>query len=305
MSDHKIGGLVTKYMRQRHHQGRYNEGSVRVVEPRLRSFAESFGRRPLHHLTRRAVERWLESLRHLSPNSRAAYFSSLRQFTRWLVEEGHLDHDPCTRIPTIKRPHHVPRAQTPEAVARVLAACRTDRDRAIVWLMVGMGLRRGEVAALRWEDYDPSGRVMLVRGKGDRERELPVPTEVARILTRLNGGAGAIIRSHKDRFRGVQPGTIGKRVTQLMRDAGIKRAAYDGVSAHALRHTAASDVLDACDDLRVVQEMLGHQNLATTAIYLRRAGVKKMRAAMEGRDYGASFVHTSTSSPLRVSGRSE
>ena len=300
-----ISLLVSLFMQRRASQNRYNVISVKVVEPRLRSFAHHFGRRPLGQLNQRAVERWLESLAHLAPNSRAAYLSSLRQFTAWLAEEGHVPVDPCLRIPKVRRTHAVPRAQSREAVGKVLAACRTDRDRAIVWLMVGMGLRRGEVAALRWEDYDPSGRVMLVRGKGDRERELPVPTEVARILTRLNGGAGAIIRSHKDRFRGVQPGTIGKRVTQLMRDAGIKRAAYDGVSAHALRHTAASDVLDACDDLRVVQEMLGHQNLATTAIYLRRAGVKKMRAAMEGRDYGASFVHTSTSSPLRVSGRSE
>jgi site-specific recombinase XerD len=62
------------------------------------------------------------------------------------------------------------------------------------------------------------------------------------------------------------------------------------VSAHALRHTAASDVLDRCKDLRIVQQMLGHQHLATTAIYLRRASLVDMRTAMEGRRYepGAS-----------------
>ena len=71
-----------------------------------------------------------------------------------------------------------------------------------------------------------------------------------------------------------------------MRRAGVKRGNYDGVSGHALRHTAASDVLDRCGDLRQVQQMLGHSSLATTAIYLRRADAGQIRAAMEGRDYG-------------------
>ena len=70
-----------------------------------------------------------------------------------------------------------------------------------------------------------------------------------------------------------------------MSDAGIKHRRRDGVSAHALRHTAASDVLDECGDLRVVQAMIGHIHLATTAVYLRRADLAQMREAMAGRDY--------------------
>jgi site-specific recombinase XerD len=76
-------------------------------------------------------------------------------------------------------------------------------------------------------------------------------------------------------------------VQQWMVDAGLKRRPRDGVSAHSLRHTCASDVLDACHDLRVVQQMLGHQHLATTAIYLRRADLSQMRDAMAGRRYRA------------------
>ena len=70
-----------------------------------------------------------------------------------------------------------------------------------------------------------------------------------------------------------------------MSTAGIKRGAGDGVSAHALRHTAASDVLDRCHDVRTVQAMLGHVSIATTQIYLRRADLSRMREAMAGRDY--------------------
>jgi site-specific recombinase XerD len=71
-----------------------------------------------------------------------------------------------------------------------------------------------------------------------------------------------------------------------MARAGVKRHAYDGVSGHALRHTAASDVLDECKDLRAVQQMLGHAQLSTTAIYLRRVSAESLRTAMGGRTYG-------------------
>lgn len=70
-----------------------------------------------------------------------------------------------------------------------------------------------------------------------------------------------------------------------MQAAGIKSHRYDGVSAHALRHTAASDVLDQCNDLRAVQAMLGHRHLNTTAIYLRRTSAHQLREAMAGRSY--------------------
>ena len=76
-----------------------------------------------------------------------------------------------------------------------------------------------------------------------------------------------------------------KRMTALFWEAGLKKANYDGRSAHALRHTAASDVLDRCKNVRTVQAMLGHASIATTQIYLRRANLDQLREAMSGRDY--------------------
>jgi site-specific recombinase XerC len=74
-------------------------------------------------------------------------------------------------------------------------------------------------------------------------------------------------------------------VAEWMRAAGVKRRPYDGNSAHALRHTAASDVLEVSGDLRAVQAMLGHSQLQTTSIYLRRAELGRLRDAMTGRPY--------------------
>lgn len=277
---------IRSYLRSRHLRGEYNRKSLRVVGPRLRTLDESFGNRPLSQLTRRAIEAWMESLHGLAPNSRAAYLASVRQFTRWLVLENVVGSDPCAGIAKVKRARSVPRAQSHAAIAATLRACRDERDRAIVWLMVGMGMRRCEVAWARWEHYDELGRTLRVTGKGGHERILPVPVRVAAALSavRVRGNTGPVITS-KLTGQSVQPETVGAIAGRILRDAGVKHAPYDGVAGHALRHTCASDVLDGGASLTVVQEMLGHVALSSTSIYLRRATVGQMRSAMEGRSY--------------------
>lgn len=281
--------FIASYMKSRRALGVYNAKSQRVVTPRLTSLARHYGNRPLTHLTPAAIERWLGSLSHVAVNSRACYLVSVRQFTAWLTLERHITIDPCVPIPAIRRVKPLPRSQPTEAVRLIIAAATTDRERAIVWLMVGMGLRRMEVAGLRWEHYDDRAELMDVRvAKNSKERILPVPTEVSAALRRLRGGGmtGPIIRNETTGDE-LSVERVGWLAARIMRRAGVKLRPYDGVSGHALRHTAASDVLDHCGDLRVVQAMLGHENLATTAIYLRRASASKMREGMGGRDYSA------------------
>lgn len=278
---------IRSYLRARHLRGEYNAKSLRVVGPRLRTLAESFGNRPLNQLTRRAIEAWLESLHGLAPNSRAAYLASVRQFTRWLVLEGVIASDPCVDVAKVKRARSVPRALPVAAVAASLRACRDERDRLIVWLMVGLGLRRCEVAWARWEHYDELGRTLRVKGKAGHERILPVPVRVAAALSavRTRGNTGPIVTSHLVAGRAIQPETVGQIAGRILRECGAKVAPYDGVSGHAYRHTCASDVLDGGASLPVLQEMLGHVDLSSSSIYLRRATVQQLRTAMEGRDY--------------------
>lgn len=278
---------VSDYLRVRRDD--LGRGAARGQEYELRRFARLFGRRPLEQLTARAVERWLAELAHLAPSTRRGRLSTVRGFCRWMLDEGHIAEDPTLRVKRISQPRSVPRAMPWDAVVRLMGSLPDRRARAICSLMVGLGLRCVEVERASVGDYDQRAGTLLVTGKGGHERVLPVPVEVAaeldRYLAQVGTVAGPLIRSQRHPWRGVDAGTLSNYMSEWMRAAGVKRARRDGVSAHALRHTAASDVLDRCGDLRVVQEMLGHAQLSTTSIYLRRANLGQMREAMSGRDY--------------------
>lgn len=295
-----LAELIERYMTAKAAQGRYNAKSVHAVTHRLGGLAQSFGPdRPAVELDRDAIETWLGTLTGLKATTRSSYLSSIKTFTRWAAGRDLLPTDPCSAVEGIRRPRSVPRALTRAQVAAILGVCRYARERSAVMLMVGCGLRSGEVASLDWSDVSLDERMMIVTGKNDDEREVPIPAEVAAVLEELPHRRGAVIsatkmtnakRGHlaagkRDTGMPLLPATVAGMVGRLVREAGLKRGQYDGRSAHALRHTCASDVLDNCDDLRVVQQLLGHQNLATTAIYLRRADIGKIREAMEGRAY--------------------
>lgn len=115
-----------------------------------------------------------------------------------------------------------------------------------------------------------------------------MPDEVAKALdeylAEYPAQFGPLIRAYRTDTR-LMPDSISGMVSEWMRAAGVKRRSRDGRSAHSFRHTAASDVLDKCPDLRVVQQMLGHAHLTTTTIYLRRASMGQLREAMAGRRY--------------------
>lgn len=281
--------FIWQYLGERRRRGEISKETQRGLQTSLSSLSVSFGARPLSQFSKRAIERWLETIGHLAPATRRGRLSAVRGFSRWMVDRGSLPVDPTERIPSIRQPRAVPRALPEADVARLLAVAPDQRARAIMWLMVGCGLRCVEVARLRVSDFDPVAGTITVTGKGGHERILPVPQQVRleldRYLNQVGIVAGPLIRSERFPSRGLRPPSIGTYVSRWMRDAGIKHGRYDGRSAHALRHTCASDVLDGGADLRIVQELLGHQHLSSTSIYLRRASVAQLREAMEGRTY--------------------
>lgn len=282
---------TTTYLAERRKRGELGKRTARAMSYSLASLDRSFGNRPLNQLSKRAIERWLETIGHLAPSTRRNRLTTVRGFCAWMVERGHIPANPCDQIGNIPQPRSVPRAMPRPDLAKLHDVLPDLRARTVVSLMLGCGLRCVEVARLQVTDYDPDVAMIRVVGKGSHERELPVPSEVSGVLDAylVETGlmSGPLVRSKMRPAAGLSEETISKYVGQWMREAGVKVARWDGRSAHALRHTAASDVLDECQDLRIVQAMLGHAHLSSTAIYLRRAHLGQMRAAMEGRRYTA------------------
>jgi integrase len=191
-------------------------------------------------------------------------------------------------IPRVRGTRSVPRALNADQVSRFVRSLDTPKQRVIVGAMLWLGLRCAEVANMNVEDINEREASVLVNGKGGHERMIPIPPEFAPFLNdwldyrrRL---PGPLVFGREGRYN---PTTISTLVSQWMRASGVKVASLDGRSAHSLRHTAASDVLDRGANIRTVQELLGHQHLSTTSTYLRRAKLDDLRKAMGGRDYAA------------------
>lgn len=240
-------------------------------------------------LNRRHVRRWIEALEPFAPATRRRRWSTVRTFLGWLVVEGQLAKHPLAGMRGPKQPRAVPRAMTAADVARVLLACPDVRARLIVTLMVQGALRCCEVSALELGDIDRSRSLLKVRGKGGHERLLPLLGEIDQALLaylrQYPASAGPLVRSYRQPHRSLDPDTISGLVASVMWAAGVKRVRRDGISAHALRHTAATDMLRNGAHLRDTQRALGHMNLATTEIYMPYL-VHSLEEAMGGRWYG-------------------
>lgn len=290
MRDDTLPPLIDEYLRGRVARGELTRASARDIRYCLIQFSDTFGRRPLSQLGRKAVDRWLESIGHRAPATRREYLSRVRTFCRWLQREGHIKTDPTEHVQPIQQPRHVPVTLTTSQVAALLRVCSNARDAAIVQLMVGCGLRCVEIARLRVEDYDSAARTVRVTGKALHQRELPVPADTARAvdayLDSAGRVAGPLFRSQVVANSGLSSRTLSHYVRRWLRAAGVKSMPRDGRSAHALRRTAGSDVMDRSNDVRVVQAMLGHARIETTAkYYLRPVPLDRLREAMEGRRY--------------------
>lgn len=287
----QVGGLVEPYVRGRVRRGEIAVLTARNVRMVLGQFT-AVNPTEVDRLSRRHVLRWLDTTEHLAQSTRRNRLTVVRSFTRWLVDERYVKIDPCRKVPSLREPKRAPRALPGEQVAAILDACPDRRARLCVLLMVQLGLRRGEVARLEVGNMDLTNELMVVTGKGGHQRVLPI-TEQAKqairdYLSEVGDIAGPLVRSYQFLERGLHPDTVSAIVRRAMWEAGVKRAARDGVSPHALRHSALTDMLRHGAHIRDVQAAAGHRHISTTETYLPLL-VSTLGDAMSGRWYG----HTS------------
>ena len=202
--------------------------------------------------------------------------SSVRTFHRFAVREGLTDDDPTAGVVRPRLPRALPHPLTVEEVGRIVEAPHTEeptglRDRAILELLYGAGLRVSELTGLDVDDLDLETAAVRVLGKGSKEREVPIG-RMAReaVAAYLTSGRPSLAgpRSRAAMFLNTRGGRLTRQSCARLleahaRAAGIRRR----VTPHDLRHSFATHLLEGGADVRVVQELLGHASVATTQIY--------------------------------------
>lgn len=253
----------------------------------LVQFARETGDPETDRLGPEHIDRWWRSISHLAASTRRKNHSIVRGFLNWLRARGALSGDPLASVNPPPPPRSVPRTLSPAAVDAMRHACTNYRDRAILELQWGMGLRCVEVARLEVADVDFDQMMVLIRGKGHAEDLLPLPQRVAwslqLYLEEHPAVAGPLIRDRRDHRGGISPAWVSQTVANIGKRAGVKNARYDGHGAHGLRRTFATELLDSGANIRKVQAAMRHVSLASTERYLRRANANELREAMEHR----------------------
>jgi site-specific recombinase XerD len=241
---------------------------------------------------RSTVRAYLANLadRGLAATSVGGKLSAARSFYRYAVREGWLDADPLTGVRTPRRPRRLPGVlDAPQAARLVEAPSRSERrrrrrppkdldeaisrrDAALLELLYATGIRISEAAGAQLGQLDVGRHRLRVLGKGNKEREVVFGRPAAQALTlylsrgRQVLGSGA--RSSGALFLNASGGPLSSRGARLVVDRWVEACGLPkGTSPHTLRHSFATHLLEGGADLRTVQELLGHANLATTQIY--------------------------------------
>jgi integrase/recombinase XerC len=210
-----------------------------------------------------------EHRRGLSPKSLQRRLSACRSFYRWLLKHGRIQASPADAIRAPKAPRKLPQVLDADEATR-LVEVPTDvplglRDRALLELFYSSGLRLSELCALHWHDLDLANGLVTVLGKGNKQRRVPVGSHARRALQAWRDAQAAA--NDAPVFPG-RNGPIGPRAVQLrLQQLAVKQGLSKRVHPHLLRHSFASHVLESSGDLRGVQELLGHADIATTQIY--------------------------------------
>ena len=227
---------------------------------------------------------YLGTLRY-APATASRKLSAMRGAFAWLFQRGLTDRDPAAVVPGPRRPRTLPATFKGSELEQVLdrpppGEPRALRDRALLELLYGCGLRASEACALRLRDVDLDREQVRVIGKGDRQRAVPLGGAAAAALGRyLRGGRPSLDAGRSDRMflsvrgRPLQPSDVRRALARALEREGLPCR-----SPHALRHSFATHLLEGGADLRSIQEMLGHASVATTQVYTH-VSVRHLKSA--------------------------
>ena len=257
--------------------------SPNTIKAYLRDIEEMqafIGKERLHETTSTEIRAWLAGglKRGLSKTSVARRLASARTFFRFLANSGMVAHNPAEAVRAPKAGRPLPSYISQHEARVFLESIRGTgffdaRDRAILELLYGAGIRVGEAAGLDLEDLTMSPEMVRVRGKGNKTRIVPFGTKAREALEEyLPLRKARLERLGKPEERALFVNKNGGRLSsrsmeRMVRTRCIKAGLFKDATPHTLRHSMATHLLEAGADLRAIQEMLGHASLATTQRY--------------------------------------
>jgi integrase/recombinase XerC len=241
------------------------------------AYVGSSGWKQIDHI---AIRGFLSRLyeKGLGKTSVARSLAAVRSLYRWLAREGIVEQNPAKLVATPKLPKKLPRVPTIEEMNSVLdgrmpeIAAFPERDRLMLELLYGCGIRNSELTGINLDDIRLSAEAILIRGKGKKERYVPFGDSVKTALTAYLPARQSTLAEARKNTPALLINQRGGRLTtrsvgRIIKKIAVAKGLSPDVHPHTLRHAFGTHMLEEGADLRAIQELLGHERLATTQRY--------------------------------------
>ena len=284
-----LARLVNEFLMALAHERGASSHTLRAYRRELHDFAAYLADKlgadfPIGRVEHRQIRAYLSELygRGLSKASVARALAAIRAWFKWLARRGYVEQNPAVLVATPKLPKHLPRVPTIEEMNRVVDAAASDevaawpeRDRVIFELLYGCGIRNAELVGLNLRDIHWANEAILVRGKGRKERYVPLgdaaaqalraylPLREAKLAAAGKQSEALLLNA---RLRGTGRLTT-RSVGRIVKQIALAHGLPADVHPHTLRHAFGTHMLEEGADLRAIQELLGHERLSTTQRY--------------------------------------
>ena len=274
-----VGKAVSDFL---HHLRERNASphTIKAYTGDLANFSAYIGSRGWKQIDHIAIRGFLSQLyeKGLGKTSVARSLAAVRSLYRWLAREGVVEQNPAKLVATPKLPKKLPRVPTIEEMNSVLdgtmpeTAAFPERDRLMLELLYGCGIRNSELTGINLDDIRLSAEAILIRGKGKKERYVPFGGAIKGALSIYLPARQALLAETKKNTAALLLNQRGGRLTtrsvgRIIKKIAVAKGLSPDVHPHTLRHAFGTHMLEEGADLRAIQELLGHERLATTQRY--------------------------------------
>jgi integrase/recombinase XerC len=274
-----VGKAASDFIRHLHERNA-SPHTIKAYSGDLSLFAAYAGSRGWKQIDHIAVRGFLSQLyeKGLSKTSVARALAAVRSLYRWLAREGVVEQNPAKLVATPKLPKKLPRVPTIEEMNAVIdgdmpeVAAFPERDRLMLELLYGCGIRNSELTGINLEDIRLSAEAILIRGKGKKERYVPFGDSVKAALAAYLPERQKLLDETRKRSAALLINRRGgclttRSVGRIIKKIAVAKGLSPDVHPHTLRHAFGTHMLEEGADLRAIQELLGHERLATTQRY--------------------------------------